>query len=659
MKTVTLELLRHGPAHNQLLSPLTQYLALCGNHPAVTVSAPFEQKQLTARLWDLGEYGYTDPDGSRKKRREQQLKDTAQIMGTILAEIPGLIAELAENAIDGDKLTHMRLILSASELALLPFELATAPNGFPGSGQALALQSQLPLCITREVRRVNNEKLPWLSKRPRILFAAASPPGIGAIPLESHLLALRKVIDPWMSHYDELDSAALRKELERHLVVLPQATVDQIQKACAGGDITHVHILAHGMAFLDAGEERFGLALHDARNAATIDVVDGVRLAALLRTPDRHGGVSGPSVVTLASCESANQGSVLGAGASVAHAIHEAGVPLVVGSQFPLSFAASVLMVEVLYEELLWGEDPRILLHDLRMQLKSRIRDTHDWASLVAYAALPSTLSRDLPETRFRQARRSIQAALNRADYAINASSARVSRRSRPEGEEEQHADQLLNQAFAQIESAREKLKPAAFPRSQLVSVYGLLASTEKKQAEILFRRSQFAANKSQAAEYRNKSTESLKRSREYYSDAFETDIAAVWAMVQYLVLTAVLDGSPLTEQHNEMSTTARFLSERNLHTEDRKEVAWARGNLIELDLLEALRPDVNVQASTERAVDQARQLNQSHERFEIYTTRRQILRYLEFFNERLPALVGTAETIWDILSAGTLDEST
>ncbi len=249
------------------------------------------------------------------------------------------------------------MILSASELALLPFELATAPNGFPGSGQALLLQSQLPLCITREVRRVNNEKLPWLGKQPRILFAAASPPGVGAIPLESHLLALRKVIDPWLSYYDESDPEALRKALDPHLVVCPQATVDQIQKACAGGDITHVHILAHGMAFSDAGDERFGLALHDARNPAGIPSVDGVRLAALLRTPDRQGGISGPSVVTIASCESANQGAVLGAGASVAHAVHEAGVPLVVGSQFPLSFAASVLMVECLYE-LLWGKDP-------------------------------------------------------------------------------------------------------------------------------------------------------------------------------------------------------------------------------------------------------------------------------------------------------------
>ena len=40
MHTITLELLRHGPAHNQLLSPLTPYLALCENHGAVTMHVP-------------------------------------------------------------------------------------------------------------------------------------------------------------------------------------------------------------------------------------------------------------------------------------------------------------------------------------------------------------------------------------------------------------------------------------------------------------------------------------------------------------------------------------------------------------------------------------------------------------------------------------------
>src|SRR5215208_1217024 len=54
MRTITLELLRHGPAHNQLLSPLTPYLALCENHGAVTLNVPFEHNQFLHRLDALG-----------------------------------------------------------------------------------------------------------------------------------------------------------------------------------------------------------------------------------------------------------------------------------------------------------------------------------------------------------------------------------------------------------------------------------------------------------------------------------------------------------------------------------------------------------------------------------------------------------------------------
>jgi hypothetical protein len=43
---VKIELLRAGPAHNQLLSPLTPYLALCGADGPVTVHIPFEHEQL-------------------------------------------------------------------------------------------------------------------------------------------------------------------------------------------------------------------------------------------------------------------------------------------------------------------------------------------------------------------------------------------------------------------------------------------------------------------------------------------------------------------------------------------------------------------------------------------------------------------------------------
>jgi hypothetical protein len=76
-------------------------------------------------------------------------------------------------------------------------------------------------------------------------------------------------------------------------------------------------------------------------------------------------------------------------GGSLAHALHEAGVPLVIGGQFPISFAGSVAMVEVLYEGLLWGKDPRISISDLRRRLHSQFPHAHDWASIVAYASFP------------------------------------------------------------------------------------------------------------------------------------------------------------------------------------------------------------------------------------------------------------------------------
>ena len=125
MRTITLELLRHGPPHNQLLSPLTPYLALCENHAAVTVQLTFEHNQFLHRLralsYRLGE-----------EARVFQLRDTAVTLGALLAGVPGLTAELSRQGENADSHTHIRLIVSASELALLPFELVPRHSDFDG-----------------------------------------------------------------------------------------------------------------------------------------------------------------------------------------------------------------------------------------------------------------------------------------------------------------------------------------------------------------------------------------------------------------------------------------------------------------------------------------------------------------------------------------------
>jgi hypothetical protein len=78
MRTITLELLRHGPAHNQLLSPLTPYLALCENHGAETLHVPFEHNQFLHRLDALG---YQLEEQSRLFQLRTPLPSSARCSG--------------------------------------------------------------------------------------------------------------------------------------------------------------------------------------------------------------------------------------------------------------------------------------------------------------------------------------------------------------------------------------------------------------------------------------------------------------------------------------------------------------------------------------------------------------------------------------------------
>ena len=133
---------------------------------------------------------------------------------------------------DGSDLFHLRLILSANELALLPFEITNASQGFAGAGTPLLLQSQTPVSITREVRRVATEHLEWPPPpNPKILFAAAAPQSM--VPLEEHLLVLRQVIDPWVFYHKTEEERSRR--IAEHLTVLPHATLRDIEEACSTG----------------------------------------------------------------------------------------------------------------------------------------------------------------------------------------------------------------------------------------------------------------------------------------------------------------------------------------------------------------------------------------------------------------------------------------
>lgn len=683
MRTITLELLRHGVAHNQLLSPLTPYLALCENHAAVTLNLPFEHNQFLHRLRALGYKLGDEP-------RAFQLQDTARVLGEILATIPGLTAESNKgnstkgNTTSETEITHLRLIISASELALLPFELALSPGGMPGAGQNLLLQPQSPICLTREVRRVPGEIFVWPAK-PRILFVAAQPPDVGAIPVEAHLLALRRMISPWMNYFEADDPEQRRRQerIQEHLTFLPAASIKAIEDACATGEYTHVHILAHGVEIEQNHEKRFAVALHHDGDPNQTDYVDGPRLASALRAAQRNSvrELARPAVVTLASCDSGNQGSVAGAGASIAHALHFAGIPMVVASQFPLSFQGSVLMVDVLYEGLLCGEDPRLLLHDLRRRLHSQFPRFHDWSSLTVYASLPSDLDGQLDKVKIAQARRCIDAAFSHAAPAIlraydkaqeaKVDEAKLSYQAYDAHKETQY-QQILESAREKVEEAKKRLK-ALLKRipAETTEILGLLASTEKRHAEVLYFTAWVKGGKPDAKKQKE-TLDLLHKAKDYYWQASQKQGDQGWVLVQYLSLAVILKSKRpiegMTDQSSaaefpelmedsleDLWTFARIFSRKQLRSSDSSGAVWALGNLIELHLLaqvlksEKLPQDpIGFQDTALRYTDEllARVERTS---FEIQSTRQQIKRYITWYSEiaDIPKLVESAKQIY------------
>ena len=663
MRTITLELLRHGPPHNQLLSPLTPYLALCENHAAVTVQLSFEHNQFLHRLRALSYR--LGPES-----RAFQLKDTAAALGSLLAGVPGLTAELSRQSQHAEVHTNLRLIVSASELALLPFELALAPNGFPGAGQQLLLQNALPLSLTREVRRVQEEYLRW-PRRPKILFVAAAPPGVGEIPLESHLLALRRAADPWVKYYDEADEEARRGRVAEYITVLPRASITDIETACATGDFTHIHLLAHGIEWRDDYDIRYGIALHDALDAdGAMDRVNGARLAGAIR-PVRQRypqTLACPSVVTIASCESANVGSVTGTGASIAHAVHEAGIPLVIGSQFPLSFPGSVLMVEALYSGLLWGQDPRVLVSDLRRQLYTQFPEFHDWASIAAYASLPPDFEADIRFVQLNRVRDHINTTMGHAD-AVTKIVTRFRRGEQQTGSTIPDPERLLAPARDRMERARARLEQLLQQEAgQQAEVFGMLASTEKRQAAVLYTISESSyVSEDNRARDRVASRRLLDRARDHYWQSFLLDRTRSWAIVQYLSLDLVIrhwqsdvaGGTvglrAIAGAEPAQSTTAatepterdpvnlwrlaQILSIQDLSSKQATTVEWALGDLIELYVLAPFLPLHDVSNRGEagaKASDYARELvaKAGADSFSVYSTRRQMLRYVDWYTK-------------------------
>lgn len=634
---VKLEFIRPGPQHNQLLSPLTPYIALCGEGSPVTFHIDIEHHQLLSRLERLryvtsdGRGGVAIPNRIREATVVEIGEDVARFLGETRALLGEEWRAICDSEGSDSQLIHVRLVLSGSELSLIPFEMAFAPQAFPGEGLEWALQLHMPVVPTREIRRTRPDPVSYdRPLEPLILLVSASPQGL-EVPLGLHVQALRAALEPWIrwpkrKSKNEKPEPGQEKPIpprlkfvKERLRILPNASIEDIYETCSKDQFTHVHILAHGAHTEIGGEQRFGVALCAQDNRHRKKVVTGKRLAKALQAEGADGSRrSQPLMVTLTTCDSGNQGDLLVPGGSIAHDLHTAGIPWVFASQFPLTKVGSVRMTDALYPRILRGDDPRLALYEVRRLLFMSAERDHDWASMVAYATVPDNFEDQVMTFFERQMRRAITVALSRADNAANET----------ETEDTTEMEIALKDSEEMHKLWRSRLPEGdgLKARSRRAECYGIHGSTWKRIGLQRYKTNQ-----------KKMGRHALEKSLRWYRksmDQWAMDGEKYhWVATQALSLTAVLRLKPDPTTF----LMARQLAKRDLTNPVNSTIAWAHGTMAELEMLATYHVPDQVAKSVRKTVrDHCKAIidHMGEGSFQADSTRRQFQRYIDYWGE-------------------------
>lgn len=461
MKRITLEIVRDGLASGRLLSPSTNYIGLCENHPPSTFHLAFDhvdllrwQRDLRGKRVDLGE-SMEVAQGTRSPLdftpESEGLERASYAMAGLLDSIPTLATELGPHTDPASNdpevpRAHLRVVMAPLELASLPLECARAPLGFRGAG--LFLTRDLGVSITREIQRYPTQWHSWRD-RPRILLAStdADP----NVPLAANVAAIMKALRAHLGWHDHE-----AKEASEYLQVRPKITLDELAAELAAArsrdrDYTHIHLLGHGVVQRDE-LCRASVGIEFQRKDRTRHFVSGEELATALRP---CGGAP-PSTLTLAVCDGGGTMDVLSPTGSIAHHLHANGFPLVIASQFPLTFEGSVVMTETFYTEVLKGKDPRHALYCTRRALHTRVRRSPDWAALLAYASFSDDIERQIDASRKRVRQNLSDVSLERAAKSLLAAGGHADLQSRCED---------LDRRFAEVVERMKSTTGTSFDR--------------------------------------------------------------------------------------------------------------------------------------------------------------------------------------------------
>ncbi|PCJ94425.1 MAG: hypothetical protein COA50_11730 [Flavobacteriaceae bacterium] len=600
MKSDKIEYIRFDDLKTGILMGGKPYLLAHGGLSSFQeVRTPLSQIDLLEKLGNQLRY-HGNPEASAKDKWES-IKEFSNHIRPFFIDLDKISQDT----------THLEVFLNPSELALIPFELLLNEKNEPLFIKKNGKQFVLTRNFRREVIR-HKGKIP---EKPHVLY-------IHTKPTHKNFLNLPFPDIPHEEHERSLKYALRHWDEKTQLTVLANPTFIDFKAAifeAAKNDhpYTHIHILAHGSLIFDYSSPstfEYGIAFHSKESKEEdYKATSAKEIKSFFESlEDKHL----PYLVNYMICDGANFTNGFKPDRNPVQATFTAGVPIVIGSQFPLSMKGSNIITKELYKRLFRGDDLRIILGDIRTSLYVKKEAYgHDWISLVSYVELPKNYEFDLLRQKLKRQLLILNSIRDRENPVLKENDDFIGVKTQIEA-----SISTLSQQLSEIEN--HKSKEEAFLEGA-----GLLGSAYKRLAEVEFKEANIFENSTI-----DKQLEYLEEAKNWYKKAVIKNLSHHWSIVQYLSLKTILKGK-LNENDMDYWYAARGAAREEID-EAGTQSTWPYGTLIELYLLNHntsnKQSEKEILEFTNKLVANATKHGKKEH---IISTRLQIERYLNWWN--------------------------
>ena len=490
---------------------------------------------------------------------------------------------------------QLDVVLSASELGLLPFELLLDEKEEPYFANPAR-----PLLFTRRLRQEYLETTFQWPIVPRFLFIY-SHGSSKQVPFNDHLYEIDKSLKQW--------GGTANREV---FTLLPEANFYEFVSTLQSNDtleghFTHIHILAHGSLILDEEEPEnfeYGIAF----GKTPTEVITAESIKSLFASLNHK-----PFLVNFMICDGANFLNPIKVDKNPVQVTHRAGVPIVLGSQFPLSMDGSTRITKGLYTPLFEGKDVRKILLDIRCDLYKTRNLYHDWISFTSYIRLPEGYKDFLLKISLQLQMGRLKLIKSQTDSYINKNVILT--------EDFERSRYDLQQSIKRLESIfTDVIENKAFEDDVLENL-GLLGSAYKRLAELHFLNENLRSIDIEQSRMDQK--DALANALEYYRQASDRNLSHHWSTVQYLSLDVILNNKvPDLSYWYSAMTAVNNAIRKNPND------GWAYGSQIELFLLSAIYQGITDAAVIDKVHQLIRTSQEIGDKFLITSTWSQVNRY-------------------------------